>query len=249
VYQNDDQVARMDKVSTFVNNHKPTWEGIAYTYFVAYFSDEFVDRNGGAFGRPKLGIKITNETLVAFITVGLESIYDYAILRSEIIKNPVVWKSDENKKELWQTAGGKKPTLVTVTQMLQGKTVDDPTLEYKGVVERLKKDTEKGISKRKLELIRLLSGYAGDISGSLSDLIIREFGGINIGFVVFGRFSVGDNDTLAKLIQTIIGITAHRSTESFVATYLYDITRPDEKMRIPQCVNKSSVERLLGACE
>lgn len=242
------QEARMDKLWTFLNQRKLTWEGIAYTYFVAYFSDEFVDRTGGTVGRPKLGVKITNETLTGFITVGLESIYDYAMIGAESIKNPVVWEVKDGK-EVWQTAGGKKPTLVTVTQMLKGGPVDGSTEKYPYVVEPLADDTQPGISKRKLELIRLLSGYAGDISGSLSDLIVREFGGIDIGFVILGRVSVGDNDTLAKLVQTIIDITAHRSTEAFVATYLYDITKPAVKGRVPKCGNKSSVERLLGACE
>jgi hypothetical protein len=247
LYQ-EGQEGRMDKLWTFLNQRKLTWEGIAYTYFVAYFSDEFVDRTGGTVGRPKLGVKITNETLAGFITVGLESIYDYAMIGAEQIKNPVVWEV-KNGKEVWQTAGGKKPTLVSITQMLKGRTVDDSTVNYDYVVEPLTDDTQPGISKRKLELIRLLSGYAGDISGSLSDLIVREFGGIDIGFVILGRVSVGDNDTLAKLVQTIIDITAHRSTEAFVATYLYDITKPAVKGRVPKCGNKSSVERLLGACE
>ena len=247
LYQ-EGQEGRMDKLWTFLNQRKLTWEGIAYTYFVAYFSDEFIDRTGGTIGRPKFGVKITNETLSGFITVGLESIYDYAMIGAEQIKNPVVWEV-KNGKEVWQTAGGKKPTLVSVTQMLKGSTVDDSTVKYPYVVEPLTDDTQPGISKRKLELIRLLSGYAGDISGSLSDLVVREFGGIDIGFVILGRVSVGDNDTLAKLVQTIIDITAHRSTEAFVATYLYDITKPAVKARVPKCGNKSSVERLLGACE
>jgi len=249
LYQKEGQEVRMDKLCAFLNQRKLTWEGIAYTYFVAYFSDEFVDRTGGTVGRPKLGVKITNETLAGFVKVGLESIYDYAMFDAESIKNPVVWE-DKDDKEVWQTAGGKKPTLVTFTQRLQGKTVEDKTLEYKGIVERLQKDdTKPGITERKLDLIRLLSGYAGDISGSLSDLIVRQFGGVDIGFGVLGKFSVGDNDTLAKLVQTIIEIMAHRSTEAFVATHLYDITKPDEKTPMPKCENKSSVKRLLGACE
>ncbi len=40
-----------------------------------------------------------------------------------------------------------------------------------------------------------------------------------------------------------------RGTEAFVVTYLYDITKPAVKARVPECGNKSSVERLLGACE
>ena len=144
------QELRMEKLWTFLNQRKLTWEGIAYTYFVAYFSDEFVDRTGGTVGRPKLGVKITNETLAGFITVGLESIYDYAMIGVEQIKNPVVWEV-KNGKEVWQTAGGKKPTLVTVTQMLKNKTVDDSTVKYDYVVEPLTDDTQPGISKRKLD--------------------------------------------------------------------------------------------------
>lgn len=227
---------RLRRIAAFANEKKVTWDGIAYTYFAAYYQGKFVDRTGGALSRPKLGFKITNETITAAITVGLESLYDYAVFGSNKIKNPVVW-IEKDGKEIFQTAENRKPTLVTVTQHLLGRTPDDPTLTIPYVVEPLQTDQQKpGITKRKLEIIRLLSGYASDAAAALSDLIIRTFGGIDIGFVLLGKFSIGDNDTLAKIVQTIVDSKVERATEMSVATYLYDRVKRKAPPGMPRTV-------------
>ncbi len=55
-------------------------------------------------------------------------------------------------------------------------------------------------------------------------MIVRTFGGIDIGFVIVGRVSVGDNDTLAKIVETIVGVTVQRGSEMFTSHVLYDVT-------------------------
>jgi hypothetical protein len=102
-----------------------------------------------------------------------------------------------------------------------------PANQITGILEPLQSQEDKeGITQKKLDTIRLLSGYAADASGSLSDLITRTFGGVHIGFVIMGKISVGDNDTLAKIVQTTADVTAKRTTEMAVANFLYTRVQP-----------------------
>jgi hypothetical protein len=213
-----------------------TWDGLALQYFTAYYKGSFVDRTGGKLAKPDLGKKISNETITTAATVGLESIYDFAVLASskgpaeKAIKAPVVFSGTASKPE-WETAGHVKPTLVVVTQKLLKKKKADDIEEWPFVVESLKGNDKVGISAAKLKVVRFLSGVAGDGAGSLSDLITRTFGGIDIGFVLLGKVSVGDNDTLAKLVQTVVENFAHRASELAASHVLYDVefnsTSPD----------------------
>ncbi len=221
--------SRLQKLRAFLDDNKLTLEGVTYTYFAAYYQGKFVDRTGGTLSKPKLGLKITNETITAAIVVGLEALGDYATITAKDIKNPVVWVEKEGK-QVFQNAKNLKPTLVSVTQKLSGKTIDDPTVRMDFVVEPLQTDEAKpGITERKLEVIRLVSGYASDAAAASSDLIIRTFGGIHIGFVLLGKVSVGDNDTLAKIGQTIVDTTTERIAEMTVATYFYDKVKKKAK--------------------
>lgn len=223
---NEDSRVRLAKLSAFQNDKKLTLQGLLKAYFTAYYSDKFVDRTGGALSKPAIGLKITNDTITNAATVGLEALFDYAAIRSKVA-NPIVYTQETGKAPKFQTADNRKPTLVHVIEQLMGRT-DDASEEIAilGVLEPLQTDESKpGITEEKLKYIRLFSGYAGDASGSLSDFITRTFGGIHVGFVLMGKLSIGDNDTLAKLIQTATELTAKRATEMFVGNYLYQRVR------------------------
>jgi hypothetical protein len=225
----DERTARVTQMSSAGASGLPPWDGLAFQYFVAYYRGEFVTRAGGKLAKPELGKKISNETLSSAVTVGLESIYDFAVLAASkgpaehAIKAPIVFRLVE-KKEQFLTAGNNKPTLVVVTQKLLKKKKGDPTEEWPFVVEKLAANDKRGLSQAKVKVIQWCSGVAGDAAGSLSDLITRTFGGINVGFIVLGKVSVGDNDTLAKLVATTVESIAHRSSELFVSHVLYDVT-------------------------
>ena len=204
-----------------------TWDGLAFQYFSAYYRGEFVDRTGGKLSKPDLGKKISNETITSVLAVGLESIHDFAVLTASkgqaerAIKAPVTFTGDSGKEQ-WPS--GNKQTLVTVTQKLLKKKHGDPIAPWKYVVEAATDNKKEGISPAKRKLIQWISGLAGDGAGSLSDLVTRTFGGIHIGFGVLGKVSVGDDDTLAKIVSTTVETFAHRGSELYASHMLYDVT-------------------------
>jgi hypothetical protein len=86
-----------------------TWDGLAFQYFAAYYKGNFVDRVGGKLAKPELGKKISNETLTSAVSVGMESIFDFAVLSAskgpaaDAIKAPVVFRGNPGK-EVFLTA-------------------------------------------------------------------------------------------------------------------------------------------------
>jgi hypothetical protein len=213
-----------------VDSPEITWDGLAFQYFSAYYRGEFVDRAGGKLSKPDLGKKISNETITSALTVGLESIHDYAVLTASkgpaerVIKAPVTFTGNPGQEQ-WQN--GNKPTLVTVTQKLLKRKRGEPIAPWPYVVEAVAVNKKEGISSAKRKVIEWISGLAGDGAGSLSDLLTRTFGGIHIGFGLLGKVSVGDDDTLAKVVSTTVETFAHRGSELFASHMFYDITFDD----------------------
>lgn len=236
------RVQRMNAVDT--NGFSPsttslgiTWDGVAFQYFAAYYQGNFVDRTGGKLTKPDLGKKISNETITSAVTVGLESIYDFAVLAGstepadKAIKAPIIYTEPDPMhpdpaKESWQTADHNMPSLAILTQKILKQDYKKNGLKpWPYVVEiQLTDPNNVGITASKLKLSRYVSGIAGDGAGSLSGLISRTFGGIHIGFVLLGKVSVGDNDTLSKLIETIVESVARRASDLFVSNVLYSVT-------------------------
>ncbi len=77
------------------------WDWVAFEYFAAYYKGKFVDRGGGKLSKPELGKKIGNETIVNALTVGLESIADFAVLAGsiaggdQVIRAPIVYSGGD----------------------------------------------------------------------------------------------------------------------------------------------------------
>lgn len=94
-------------------------------------------------------------------------------------------------------------------------------------LEEIKKNGEIGITPAKIKVIRFIQGIAGDGAQGLSGLIMRTFGGVHIGLSaglgLLGKVSVGDNNTLASLLEACVGTIASRSSEIFVSSVLYDV--------------------------
>lgn len=199
-------------------------EAFLVEYYTAYYNGNFVDRVGGKLSRPSIGLKLTNELIAGALHVGLEAISDWVIVACPNIKAPVVWSHAKPEVE-WHTADGNRPTLVRITQKLQMLDPDaDPPTAYPRVVETLKDPGTAGITKAKLDAVRLAAGYASDVAGFVSDLVLRTIGAVELGFIVLGKLSIGDNDTFSKLVQTGFDWLFQRGTEIVMATNLYDDT-------------------------
>jgi hypothetical protein len=259
---------------TFSKVLQITWQSLATSYFTAYYQGNFVDRTGGTLSKPTIGATISNDTITSALTVFLEATYDYALLQCNQpgsktqLRDPIVFDPGaKDPKQLYQTKDGAVPTLVKVIEEALHQSDPDnfpafdsstPPKLVDGIIEPLNTDeTKVGITKEKLDTIRLLSGLAADASGACSDLITRTFGGIHIGIVLLGgKISIGDNDTLAKIVQTTADLVAKRTTEAAVANFLYDRTKPKQlaltslaagsKPAIPE---KPDVADLLGYTE
>jgi len=88
-----EEQTRLAKLQTFTADRKLTWEGLAFAYFSAYYEGKFIDRTGGKLSKPSIGFKIPNETITSALTVGLEAIYDYALISCRNrAPNPIVFK-------------------------------------------------------------------------------------------------------------------------------------------------------------
>lgn len=97
----------------------------------------------------------------------------------------------------------------------------------KYALEKIQKNGEVGITPAKIKIIRYIQGVAGDGAQGLSGLIVRTFGGVHIGVSaglgLLGKVSIGDNNTLASLLEAAVGTIASRSSEFFASTVLYDV--------------------------
>jgi len=161
-------------------------------YLITYYSDSkngYVDREGAVYKRPEIKTSIGNDIITAVALIALEGVFDG-------ILNVPVYKDASGK---FQTAKGVEPTV--------------HKLKFTNAEEIVSKGND-GITELELKAIRYLSGLASDQSKALSGLVVRAFGDLEIGFVIGGHFSFGDNDTLAKLLDTIFEVSSKRIVEA-----------------------------------
>ena len=160
-------------------------------YLSTYYSDAkngFVNREGAVFKRPEIKNSIGNDVITAVIAISMEGLFD------GLLSTPV-YVDDANK---FQTSEGREPSVHRY------KFAASEPIVSKG---------KEGIDELELKAIRYLSGLAGDQSKTLSGAAYRAFGGLEISFVIGGKFSFGDNDTLAKILDTTFEVASKRIVE------------------------------------
>jgi len=215
---------------------KPTWQEIFLNYAWAYYTGTYVDRYGVAYQKPKVDFTITNEVIVAFADIFQDSLWDYVFLALvDDIKDPVVYYPEH--KDQFVNTSKKVPTFAKIAWKIKGNDNDIP-----GLVEEARPDTtpktQAGLRKTDVCVVHNVSGISGDASKLLNGTIIRAFGGGNIfvllGFVAtYGKYSIGDHQTLSKLIDATVETYVKRSSDWLFSTILYQpedqITRLSEK--------------------
>ena len=80
------------KIHVFAEDKVISLAGLLHAYLMNYYNGQFIDRTGGIYSKPKLGLTITNETITAFLSVFLEAVFDYAILADPELRVPIVYK-------------------------------------------------------------------------------------------------------------------------------------------------------------
>lgn len=214
-------------------------------YLAAYTNGKFVARDGTPFSKPGIDSSkhtISNDTITAFVSVVGEAIIDDFFYRHRAcLKFPIVVAPDTEPGTLkWLTAGDGVPTFARVLGLSEGSSTADITDELKGLVELAPKadDETGGIGPKKLKLIRLVGGVAGDEGKLVSGLIVRNFGGLHFGQFAFGKWSIGDNETLSKVAETVFELLLKRTNESVASQALYARKFPDDLNWIVDTVAK-----------
>ena len=182
--------ANMDRAVT-ARDAQTAGHGILRKYFVAYYADHdhgFVNREGATYKRQEIKNRIGNDIITAVVAIALEAMFD-SVLETTIYV-------DKNGK--FQTADGLEPSAHRYQ-----------VAKTEAIVER----GQPGIDDLELKAIRYLSGLAGDQSKTLSGAAYRAFGCVELSFVIGGKFSIGDNDTLAKVFDTVFEIASKRIVE------------------------------------
>lgn len=224
-------------VSAFTAGTGASLKTILAAYLKEYLSGRFVDRDGNELPKPKLGKTIGNDVIVGFETVLLEAIFDYAYLtpalytegemeyeprwvgpldaKQHVTVTPTqpagpgasydvaIAASQKYFVQLYVEAGRprvfnkekKRPTFIKVL----------PTL-----VAQISTDPQSGVTALERDAIEFVGNLNALGSQQLSGLITRLFGGIHVGFVLFGKVSIGDNDTVAKAVETLAEVCSRR---------------------------------------
>ncbi|NIS63464.1 MAG: hypothetical protein GTO13_23090 [Proteobacteria bacterium] len=200
------------------------------SYLEAYYNGKFVDRQGNKIGKPKLSNNISTDTIAATVQVFWEAMMDEVFVAfipnaappvmyvkqtilAHYVENPIEdpehpglyimrykLKEPEHVEKKFLTIDHNTPTVVTF----------DPS-----VAEEIETgNKESGITKRELELINKAAGLAGDRAKLGAGYVVRILGDIELSFVFGGHFSFGDNDTLAKVVETTLEVGARRFAEA-----------------------------------
>ena len=118
---------------------------------------------------------------------------------------PIFYRKDGQKK-IWFTASGEMPTAAALNENLQ--------YEVKCEKEGDELVCSSWVTDREARAIQIFSSLAADQSQTLSGMLLRSLGDIQIALVVGGHFSIGDNDTFSELATVFVEISLRRLTEA-----------------------------------
>jgi len=197
-------------------SRKSSWTEIFVAYMMEYYNGKYIDRYGVEYEKPKLSFKITNDAIVALANIFQESLWDYAFLSlHEDIKDPVIYRVDA--KDSFLNGSGKTPTFAKFLR------VKSETDKIAGLVEPVRTDDRaEGLGKRDVCVVHYFSGLSGESSEAVSGMFVKSLGGFNVGFVAaYGKWSIGDNETLTKLIDASVETFSKRSADLLFSTILY----------------------------
>jgi len=121
----------------------------------------------------------------------------------------------------WFTKDANTPTLATLAISVG---LFDPKAP-KDINRILMKSDPTTMDAPRVCVARLIGGWSGDAAQPLVGTIVRLVGGANLGFTfglgALGKFSFGDNETLAKLIDAVVETFVQRLGELTTETILY----------------------------
>jgi hypothetical protein len=182
-------------------------------YYQAYYSGPFYTYFGAKFDKPVASLTINDNDITQAASVFIELLFDYAM------KSPV-WVDGST---YYPGSGSNEPTVAKLSE--EG-------FQYQGFPQPVKlplllpNGCHMTVTKAKV-VNYVAQQFATAASGDTS-LTIRSAGGLGISFGVFGKLSVGDNNTLSLLAKVAVSEATLRLTAQFVyyALSQVDIKEP-----------------------
>lgn len=174
------------------------------TYWFAYFTsdDGFVSRTGAKMSPPSFTGEVGNDQILPVVAIFMEALTDQVLQvgydDSYRAPYPVLKRGDGY-------AVGKRPTVSLFQENKLGQPIDISLVEN---------DLAGRVSELEYKGIKFVSGLASENSTHLSGMLVRLFGDVEVAFVVGANFSFGDNETFAKLIDTIVQVSVRQTMEA-----------------------------------
>lgn len=200
---------------------------ILTSYLMEYYNGGYVDRYGVAYQKPVVGFSITNEVIVAVATIFQNALWDYVHLdHGQDVKAPMVyvdWDTPNNKPTAYVNATAAEPTFA---KLIRVKNLLNTGHELPGIVEKVvAAGNQDGLTKNEVCVIHHMSGLSGEASEAITGMIVRHLGAVEGGpFVLFGKFSFGDHETLTKLIDAGVETFSRRSADLIVSHLFHKIS-------------------------
>jgi hypothetical protein len=176
------------------------------TYYSAFIKGEFVDRFGTKLSKPEIKGSIGNDVITATLTVFLEAVADSQL------RTPLIYKLNEKKERVYLTSPKAKPTSAGHVEEILMLTPEQSEMC--------------GITEKEAGVITYLSNLAADKSALVNGVIFESFGGMELSLVIGGRFSIGDNKTLAGVVKTFVETASRRGSERLAYDFLHEYGYP-----------------------
>lgn len=175
------------------------------TYLFAYFTakDGFVSRTGAKLKPAGFEGDVSNDHILPVVAIFIEALTDQ-VLQFDYVNDRGSYRAPFPV----MTTGGKyvvghQPTV----SLFQSKKQEEP-------IDRELAEGPDSVSEMEYKGVRYISGLAAENSEFLSGMLFRLIGDVQVAFVIGPHFSFGDNETLAKMVDTIIKGTVHQTVEA-----------------------------------
>jgi hypothetical protein len=176
-------------------------DNIFAEYFSTYYSGKFVDRFGQTIAKPSLklpsltdssksidlSLTVSDADIASALTVLVEYLADL------LDSTPVLGSSDPGKV----TTSGP-----SATTFYPGATTSVPTAYVLKTADYKKVSTGCGVTADNAKILGFIAKAAGDEAQLVNGLVAQSAGGLGVSLGVFGKISIGDNQTLGTLIKT-----------------------------------------------
>ena len=173
------------------------------TYFTSYYKGTFIDRFGQSISKPSLSLTIPDTEIASAESVLVEYIADL------VDPTPVLGDKDLDPTSHQPVSG---------TTFYPGDYTKEPTVLLAGLANYKNITPNKcGVTTANAVVLLDVANAAGDRAATISGLVSQSWGGISFGLGIFGKFSIGDNQTLGTIVKTAASRLGARA--SYAASY------------------------------